>query len=99
MNRYAAVHAVACLFHQNAPKELAELLMPGRHPDYLAEWTYRFARGIGVAVGKMDEKTFRRFVDLAIERHGEHGLLRHPDERDDHDNVQRSPDGQCDEDF
>ena len=80
MNQYAAVHAVAALFYNNTPEQLAELFMPGRAPIYVAEWVARFEGGIGSAVAHMDTETFRRFVDLAIEKHGANALLYHPEQ-------------------
>jgi len=80
VNHYAAVYAVACKLYNTGAVKMAEDLFPGRHPDYLDEWTERFMSGFARAVSHMDEETFRRFVDLALAEHGENALLYHPDE-------------------
>jgi hypothetical protein len=80
MNPYAVTLAVATLLYNNSPQELAELLWPGRHPSYIDEWANRFGQGLGCAAGRMDSVTFCRFVDLAIERHGEYAQMYHPDD-------------------
>ena len=78
MNKYAAVHAVACKLYNTPGLALAGELFPGRHPDYIAEWAERFETGFGYAVAKMDGETFRRFVDLC-EAHEGNALRYHPD--------------------
>ena len=72
---YAAVRAVAGYLYWTAPHDLAELLFPGRHPEYLKEWTERFKLGFPAAVAHMDRATFKRFVDLAIENARQNGSL------------------------
>lgn len=77
INKYAAVHSVACLLYQRSPAWIAHQLFSDEHPDYVAEWVERFTRGFGYAVSRMDENTFRRFVDLA-EPYAQNALLYHP---------------------
>ena len=78
MNRYAAVCMVAVKLYNTSPIKLAGQLFPGRHPSYIEEWSERFARGLEYAIGKMDDDTFRRFVDLCDE-HEVEALARFPD--------------------
>jgi hypothetical protein len=79
VNKYAAVHAVSALLYNTAPIKLAMMMFPDAHPSYLEEWVERFAQGFHVAVSKMDTDNFRRFVDMAVERHGNNALRYHPD--------------------
>jgi len=72
----AAVWAVAARLYAVTPDELAGNLFPGRHPSYLAEWSNRFERGFAFAVARMDNDTFRHFVEQAVALYGKEGLER-----------------------
>lgn len=79
MNQYAVANALMSLFHNESPCRLAEAMFPGRHPGYLNEWVERFTRGAAYATGCMDEDTFRRLVDMAIDKYGQAASERFPD--------------------
>jgi hypothetical protein len=61
----ATVFALASYWYETTPRQRAEALFPGRHPDYLAEWTERM-RDIATAVGAMSGDTLARFTDLVV---------------------------------
>ena len=75
----AAVWAVAAFLYNNHPAALAEALFPNRHPSYRDEWIKRFEQGLGGAVGKMDNDTFKRFVAKALEHYGKPAYERFAD--------------------
>ena len=79
MNRYAVAHALMSLFYGESYYGMAQAMFPGRHPSYIEEWVWRFSQGPAHATGLMDEETFRRLVDMAIERHGAAASERFPD--------------------
>lgn len=80
MNPYAVCWALAAYLYNHSPDELARQLFPGRHPDYLGEWTFRFSKGFAFAIGKMSEDTLKRFVDLALAGHGAAAAFTFPNE-------------------
>lgn len=68
-----AVWSVAALLYNSTGRDLARMLFPDAEPEYLAEWEERFLEGFPHAVGKMSTGTLRRFVRLALEKHGDAG--------------------------
>lgn len=79
---YAAVFAVACHLYNDSLLQVIADLFPDEeiHPNYRDEWIARFDRGFGFAVGKMDDDTFRRFVDGSLAAHGDFAASRFPAE-------------------
>lgn len=71
--QFRACHALMMLFYNTSGQEFAEMVFPGREPEYQAEYAKLYQKSYAAAMGKLDTSNQKRVIQMALERYGSEG--------------------------